>query len=75
MVDNVIRWPCAISFKLSQNGSSRLTLVLCPPMTIERFTTSDFIGPSSVGRNKMPPAYCNTVAGGFIFMSSNMYLL
>src|SRR5262245_42665083 len=29
----------AISFKLSQNSSSMLTLVLCPAMTIERFET------------------------------------
>ena len=29
---------------LVQNGSSRLTLVLWPPTTIERFTTGDFIG-------------------------------
>src|SRR6516162_9654740 len=32
----------AISFKLSQNWSSRLTLVLWPAMTIERFETEDF---------------------------------
>ena len=30
-----------ISFMLVQNGSSRLTLVLWPPTTIERFTTGD----------------------------------
>src|SRR5580704_15180822 len=33
----------AIAFKLPQNPSSRLTLVLCPPMTTERFKTADFI--------------------------------
>ena len=33
-----------------QNASSRLTLVLCPPITIERFTTGDFIvHPSLLG--------------------------
>jgi hypothetical protein len=37
---------------------------LCPPMTIERFTTSDFIDPSSLGRNKRLPAYRDTLAGG-----------
>src|SRR5215468_10618378 len=34
----------AISFSPVQNASSRLTLVLCPAMTIERLTTGDFIG-------------------------------
>src|SRR5665213_3877257 len=34
----------AISFRPFQNASSRLTLVLCPAMTIERLTTGDFIG-------------------------------
>src|SRR5215467_3502791 len=33
----------AISFKLFQNSSSRLTLVLWPAMTIERFETEDFM--------------------------------
>src|ERR1043166_490667 len=33
----------AISFSPVQNASSRLTLVLCPVMTIERLTTGDFI--------------------------------
>ena len=36
--------PPAISFRPFQNASSRLTLVLCPAMTIERLTTGDFIG-------------------------------
>jgi hypothetical protein len=31
----------AISFKLFQNSSSRLTLVLWPAITIERFETED----------------------------------
>src|SRR5580692_9658860 len=34
----------AISFNPVQNASSKLTLVLCPAMTIERLTTGDFIG-------------------------------
>src|ERR1700758_4998381 len=33
----------AISLRPFQNASSRLTLVLCPAMTIERLTTGDFI--------------------------------
>src|SRR5690349_4676053 len=33
----------AISLSPLQNASSRLTLVLCPVMTIERLTTGDFI--------------------------------
>src|SRR6266480_7430598 len=36
------RWS-AISFRLSQNASSRLTLVLWPAITTERLTTGDFI--------------------------------
>src|SRR6516225_6249997 len=45
--DSVLRWSLAISFKPSQNGSSRLTLVLCPASIIERFTTVDFMALSS----------------------------
>src|SRR5437764_11806369 len=33
----------AISLRQVQNASSRLTLVLCPAMTIERLTTGDFM--------------------------------
>ena len=33
----------AISRNPFQNASSRLTLVLCPPRTIERLMTEDFI--------------------------------
>src|ERR1700739_1982158 len=39
----VPRW-AAISFMLVQKASSRLTLVLWPHTTIERFTTGDLIG-------------------------------
>src|SRR5580704_18450794 len=41
--DSVMLRPEAISFRPFQNASSRLTLVLCPAMTIERLTTGDFI--------------------------------
>src|ERR1700724_3454713 len=41
--ESVVRRLQAISFKPSQNASSRLTLVLCPARTIERFTIGDFI--------------------------------
>src|SRR5581483_3003576 len=42
--ESVMFRPWAISFSPFQNASSRLTLVLCPAMTIERLTTGDFIG-------------------------------
>src|SRR5215467_12141506 len=42
--DNVMSRSPAISFSPFQNASSRLTLVLCPAITIERLTTGDFIG-------------------------------
>jgi hypothetical protein len=40
--------PCvfAISFRLFQNASSRLTLVLCPLKTTDRLTINDFINAS-----------------------------
>src|SRR5256885_17213509 len=41
--DNVMWRSPPISFRLFQNASSRLTLVLWPPTTIERLTTADFI--------------------------------
>src|SRR3974390_1232715 len=41
--DNVVCRPTAISFSPFQNASSRLTLVLCPAITIERLITGDFI--------------------------------
>src|SRR5262249_10088306 len=40
--DNVSSRSSAISFSKFQNVSSRLTLVLCPPITIERFAIDDF---------------------------------
>src|SRR5690242_12934725 len=45
MFDKVRRRSAAISFSPFQNASSRLTLVLWPPMTIERLVTEDFISP------------------------------
>src|SRR5580704_2316964 len=44
MSDKVKSRLAAISFNPVQNASSKLTLVLCPAMTIERLTTGDFIG-------------------------------
>src|ERR1700760_1872727 len=41
--DNVMFRKPAISFMPFQNASSRLTLVLWPPTTIDRFTTGDFM--------------------------------
>src|ERR1700733_446222 len=41
--DNVMARLTAISFSPFQKASSRLTLVLCPAMTIERLMTGDFI--------------------------------
>src|ERR1700747_2416165 len=41
--DSVLLHSAAISFMPVQNASSRLTLVLCPLTTIERFTTGDFM--------------------------------
>src|ERR1700730_4586563 len=45
--DRLISRDVAISFSDFQNGSSRLTLVLWPATTTDRFTTRDFIrGPT-----------------------------
>jgi hypothetical protein len=41
--DSDICRACAICFRTVQKGSSRLTLVLCLPITIERLTIADFI--------------------------------
>src|SRR6185437_1340448 len=46
--DSVPHWAAAIFFRRPQNASSRLTLVLCPPITTERFTTADLATSSSV---------------------------
>ena len=42
---SVIRRVVAISLSPRQNASSRLTLVLCPASTTERFTMGDFMAP------------------------------
>src|SRR5438477_10366271 len=41
--DRVTLRSSAMSLRLVQNASSRLTLVLCPAMTMERLITGDFI--------------------------------
>src|SRR5262245_16386341 len=41
--DSVMSRPPAISFSPFQKASSKLTLVLCSAMTLERLTTGDFI--------------------------------
>jgi hypothetical protein len=48
------RWR-PISFRPSQNASSRLTLVLWPATTIERLSTGDFIGAPPLCRNPQHP--------------------
>src|ERR1700739_4112182 len=50
----VFRFHLAMSFRASQNASSRLTLVLCPSRTIERFMMCDFIGHSPLGGFQIP---------------------
>ena len=42
----------AASFRAFQNASSRLTLVLCPLITIERFCTVDFMVVSDTHRRE-----------------------
>jgi hypothetical protein len=42
--DSIMPRPFEISFMLFQNAASRLTLVLWPPTTTDRFTTGDFTG-------------------------------
>src|SRR5260370_14907615 len=56
MSDKVKSRFAAISFNPVQNASSRLTLVLCPAMTIERLTTGDFIGFSCLDTVLIPLA-------------------
>ena len=63
--DRLTRRVAAISFRPRQNASSRLTLVLCPAMTIERFTTGDFIA-------RLPLSYPNAVS---YYESLAMYLI
>src|SRR5438874_3563428 len=58
--DKVRSRPTAICLSPLQKASSRLTLVLCPAMTIERLTTGDFIA--------RPPLRCGggRVHGGHL---------
>src|SRR5581483_1536358 len=57
--DKVMSRLPAISFNPFQNASSRLTLVLCPAITMDRFTTGDFIDrlpfPRGAGRDRGGP--------------------
>src|ERR1700674_866156 len=55
----------AMAFKLPQNLSSRLTLVLCPPMTTERFKTADFIRLASFSFNDLHET-CRNIWGPFL---------
>src|SRR6185437_10184230 len=51
-LDTVNCWWPAISRTALQKGSSRLTLVLCPPMTTDRLVMADFMqNPPNVGGN------------------------
>src|SRR5215468_3309781 len=65
--DNVMSRPPAISLRTFQKGSSRLTLVLCPAMTMERLTTGDFIARPPLrcggGRGRAAPWHCVTLRG------------
>src|SRR5215831_15224359 len=64
MSDKVKSRLAAISFNPVQNASSKLTLVLCPAMTIERLTTGDFIGFSCLDTVLIQlaanPRFCST---------------
>src|ERR1700730_4576029 len=64
--DRVILPDLAISFSDFQNASSRLTLVLWPATTVDRFTTRDFICdlcPERCGAVTLLP-YCDTLNDG-----------
>src|SRR5579862_6065519 len=64
--DNVVRRPTAISLSPLQKASSRLTLVLCPAITIERLITGDFITrlPSRSGAAQDPSGPCRSATAG-----------
>src|SRR5712672_856450 len=58
--DNVMLRRAAISLNACQKALSRLTLVFCPPMMIERLTISDFIaGSLSRSAQKRGGPSCN----------------
>src|SRR5690242_2340874 len=52
----------AIVFNSFQKGSSRLTLVLCPPTTIDRLTTEDFI---RAPQYPLPAVFIALIRGAF----------
>src|SRR5439155_1564974 len=56
--DNVTFRSAAISFSPFQNASSRLTLVLCPAITIDRLTTGDFIDHLLFRSGRRPARAC-----------------
>src|SRR3954470_5356605 len=58
-LETVICSASAIARTSLQNGSSRLTLVLCPPITTERLVTADF-PTSGMG----PPAWQRDLPAG-----------
>src|SRR5580693_3681025 len=64
--DNVVRRPTAISLSPRQKASSRLTLVLCPAITIERLITGDFITrlPFQSGAARAPSGPCRSATAG-----------
>ena len=57
--DSVVCLVYAISFRAFQKASSRLTLVLCPSITMLRLVTEDFIGPHS----PLSQTPCSTLLG------------
>src|ERR1700761_6509352 len=67
--DSVTWRDTAMSLRLFQNASSRLTLVLWPAMTIQRLTTGDFIAhlPFQSGVGRGPSGLCRArPAPGFV---------
>jgi len=48
ILDSVSSWATAISFRVSQNASSRLTLVICPSTATERLRIKDFTSVSPI---------------------------
>src|SRR3954453_19830925 len=74
-LETVICSASAIARTSLQNGSSRLTLVLCPPITTERLVTADFpisgIGPPGAQpelparvETHQPPVCSDQIWGG-----------
>ena len=64
---------CAIFFRSLQKASSRLTLVLCPSMTTERLTTSDFMNASQKVFAEYPlPIRCDEVVKQVPFQKNHL---